>query len=261
METSSRVTEDDCAALRERGYRVIPDLLGSDEVTALRAALEPVLGMRRFGRNPFEGQRTERVYALLAKCPAVAPLVEHPRILAIGDAFLESGYLLSSIQAVNIHPGERAQALHCDDDAGAPPRPRAPQGFSCMWALDDFCADNGSTRLVPESHLWDASRVLRPEDAITVKMRAGAVLVYLGGVHHGGGEHRAASPRLGVSVIYCQPWLRQFENLTVAVPPRSAAQYSLRIQRMLGYSMLGPMGTVDGRDPIRLVEAESRRGL
>ena len=222
-----------------------------------RGLRRAVLGEQRFGRKPFEGQRTERVYALLAKCPEVAQLVEHPRVLAIGDAFLESGYLLSSIQAVNIHPGEQAQALHCDDDAGAPPRPRAPQGFSCMWALDDFGPDNGSTQLVPGSHLWDAHRVLRREDAMPVKMLAGSLLVYLGGVHHGGGEHRADSARLGVSVIYCQPWLRQFENQTVSVPPKAAAQYSVRIQRMLGYSMLGPMGTVDGRDPIRLIEAES----
>jgi len=258
MGTSSETTDRDCAVLRDQGYIVIPGLLGASEIAELRAALAPVLGEKQFGRNPFEGQRTERVYALLAKCPAVAPLIEHPRLLAIGDAFLEPGYLISSVQAINIHPGEQAQALHCDDDAGAPPRPRAPQGFSCIWALDEFRPDNGATQLVPGSHLWNASRVLRPEDAIQVEMPAGAVLVYLGGVHHGGGAHRSEQPRLGVSSIYCQPWLRQFENQTVAVPPALAAQYSLRIQRMLGYSMLGPMGSVDGCDPIRLVEAASR---
>jgi len=41
-------------------------------------------------------------------------------------------------------------------------------------------------------------------------------------------------------------------------PSPLAALYSLRIQRLPGYSMLGPMGTVDGRDPIRLIEAERR---
>jgi ectoine hydroxylase-related dioxygenase (phytanoyl-CoA dioxygenase family) len=122
-----------------------------------------------------------------------------------------------------------------------------------MWALDDFTDDKGSTRLVPRSHLRGAEET-SAEDAIAVRMSAGSVLVYLGGGEHGGGEHTGDAPRLGVSVIYCQPWLRQFENLTLAVLPNITARYSMGVQRMLGYNMLGPMGTVDGRDPIRRVE-------
>ena len=255
--------ESDVRALREHGWVVLPDLVGAAALDSLRRALAPVVESNGLGRNPFEGTRTQRVYALLAKCPEVAPLVEHPRVLAIGDAFLDAGFLLSSVQAVNIHPGEEAQALHSDDDAGAPPRPRAPQGFSTMWALDDFTADNGSTRLVPRSHLRGADEPVRADEAISVRMSAGSVLVYLGGVEHGGGAHRGRAPRLGVSVIYCQPWLRQFENLTVSVPPEVACVYSDRIRRMLGYSLYGPMGTVDGRDPMRLVEsaAPAKRSL
>ena len=251
---SAQADDDATTTLRERGFVVLRDVLSSSEVASLRQALAPVVAANGLGRNPFEGRRTQRVYALLAKCPDVACLAEHPRVLALGDAFLEPGYLLSSVQAVNILPGEQAQALHCDDDAGAPPPPRAPQGFSTMWALDDFTDDNGSTQLVPRSHLRGTPDGPASEDPIPVTMSAGSVLVYLGGVLHGGGEHVGPAPRLGVSVIYCQPWLRQFENLTLAVPPEKARPFSERIKRMLGYGLLGPMGTVDGRDPIRLFE-------
>ena len=240
------------AALEEHGYVVLPDVLDAGEVARLRDALAPVFGHEHFGRNPFEGRSTERVYALLAKCEAVAPLLDHPSVMALGDAFLAPGFLLSSVQAVNIHPGEHAQDLHCDDDAGAPPRPRGPQGLSTMWALDDFTTENGSTRLVPGSHRWDG--VSAQPDPVPVQMNAGSVLVYLGGVQHSGGEHRGDRPRLGVSVIYCQPWLRQFENLMLSVPREVAARTSPRIQQMLGYSMLGPLGNVDGRHPRKLLE-------
>jgi hypothetical protein len=57
-------------------------------------------------------------------------------------------------------------------------------------------------------------------------------------------------------VIYCQPWLRQCENLTLSVPPDVASQHSERVQRMLGYSMLVPMGTLDARDPSRLINSD-----
>ena len=250
---------DPTEQLAADGWVVLPDLLAPREVAALREAVAPVLGVDRFGRNSFEGQRTERVYNVLGKCPEVAPLVEHPRILALGERFLDPAFLVSSVQVVNIHPGESAQDLHCDDDAGAPPRPRPPQGLSCMWALADFGEGNGGTRLVPRSHLWDGAGP--KAEPISVAMGAGSVLVYLGGVYHGGGAHTggAGDPtRLGISVIYCQPWLRQFENQMVAVPRSLAARYSERLQRMLGYSMLGPMGNVDGRDPIRLLEQPDR---
>ncbi len=256
MPDPSAATREDRARLEEHGYTVIPDLLSAAAVASLRDALSPVLGGERFGRIAFEGRRTERVYALLAKCDAVAPLVEHPRLLAICEAFLNPAFLLSSVQAVNIHPGEAAQDLHCDDDAGAPPRPRGPRGVSAMWALDDFTTENGSTRIVPGSHRWDGASPA--PDPIPVQMRAGSLLVYLGGVLHSGGEHRGDRPRLGISVIYCEPWLRQFETLMLSVPPEVAARFSDRVRRMLGYSMLGPMGNVDGRDPIRLVEAAAK---
>ncbi|MEM7408789.1 MAG: phytanoyl-CoA dioxygenase family protein [Myxococcota bacterium] len=248
------------AALREDGYCVLPDLLAPERVASFRAVLAPLLDVHPTGRRPFEGLRTQRVYALLTKCPEMAALVEHPALLGFAEATLTPGFLLSSLQAVHIQSGEAAQDLHCDDDAGAPPRPRAPQGISGMWALEDFTSQNGGTRLVPGSHRWGPDRQPESEDIVSVEMPAGSLLVYLGGVLHGGGAHREGPPRLGVSVIYTQPWLRQFENLTVATPPAVAAQFSERIQRMLGYSLLFALGNVDGRDPIHLVrDAASER--
>ena len=246
--------ERTCAGLAHDGYVILPDVLSRAEVTELRDALDGVLPGSRFGRKAFEGERTERVYSLLAKCPEVAALAEHPRVLALGDRFVDPGFLISSVQAVKIHSGERAQALHCDDESGAPGRPRGPQGFSTMWALTDFTVAIGATRLIPGSHGWDTDATPDAADAIAAEMTAGSVLVYLGGVYHGGGAHTAGEARLGISIIYCQPWLRQFENQTLAVPPKIAAGYSNRVQRMLGYSTWGPTGNVDGMDPIRLLD-------
>ena len=242
--------------LREEGFTILEGALSATEIAEARALLAPVVAANGLGRNPFEGHRTERVYALLAKAPELASWVEDPRILALGDAFLSPGWLLSTMQAIQIEPGEAAQELHCDDDAGAPPRPRAPQGISTMWALDDFTAENGATRFVPGSHRWEAGRQPTPDEVHAAEMPAGSVFVYLGGVMHGGGPHAGSAPRLGVSIIYGQPWLRQFENQMMAIPRETAAGFSERVQRMLGYSMYGPMGTVDGRDPIRLLRRD-----
>src|SRR6516162_6053670 len=140
--------------LRRDGYVVLPRLVGSDQLAAIRRDLVPYLTGHLFGRNDFEGLRSERVYALLAKAPSVAVLVEHPAVLELVDAILHPNYLLSANLAINVHPGETAQMLHADDGYCRIPRPRAPMGISAIWAIDEFTEDNGATELIPGSHTW-----------------------------------------------------------------------------------------------------------
>jgi ectoine hydroxylase-related dioxygenase (phytanoyl-CoA dioxygenase family) len=250
--------------IQKDGFVVAEDLLTDAELGALRDELEPHFGVEGWGRNEFEGLRTERVYSLLAKCPSVARLVEHPRVLAILDAFLRPSRLLAACQATRIHPGETAQTLHSDDDLGAPPRPRVPNAVSVMWAVSEYTPENGSTLIVPGSHLWEAGRLPAESDAISLPMPPGSALIWLGGVFHAGGANTSDVCRTGVSIIYFQPWLRQVENMTLAVPPELASRYSERIQRMLGYDVIDGLffGHVDGRNPIKLVrkrEHDERR--
>lgn len=248
---------DALTKLREEGYVILRELIPSEQVEAIRAELEPHFGP--FGRNPFEGEKTQRCYALLAKAPSIAALVEHPAVLALVDQFLSPSYLLWGALAVNLHPGETRQDYHCDDDAGAPPRPRVAQGISSMWAIDDFTEENGATELIPRSHLAGPGDVPNADDArsVTAIMPAGSVLVWQGPLYHRGGANRSKRKRLGITLQYCQPWLRQIENMTLAVSPRAAAQYSNRVRQMLGYGLMNRsfMGYVDGRDPRKLVEA------
>ena len=134
-------------------------------------------------------------------------------------------------------------------------------GGSAIWALDDFSDANGATEVIPGSHLWEDEQAPTPEDPRTVSivMPAGSVVVIAGNLYHRGGANRSAGKRLGLTIQYCQPWLRQLENMMLAVPPDLAAQYSERIQEMVGYSIVSGtfVGYVDGRHPRKLI---TRRG-
>lgn len=247
--------------LREHGFVVLPGILSRSTVETLHSELKPHLGP--FGRNPFEGERTQRAYALLAKAPTIADLIEHEAVLSLVDAFLRPSYLLWGALAVNLHPGAARQGYHCDDEAGAPPRPRPPQGISVMWSLDDFTEENGATEFVPGSHAWNPGEQPTPDDPRTRQaiMPAGSALVWQGTVFHRGGANQSDATRLGVTIQYCQPWLRQIENMVLAVPPEIASRYSARIHQLLGYGLMDNtfMGYVDGRNPRKLVEAAARR--
>lgn len=256
MPTAEQSAQADVASIRERGYVVIPGLLSPRQLETIRASLAPYLRGTLRGRNAFEGFDTERVYALLAKAPVVAELVEHPRMLALVDQILEPNYLLSANLAIQLYPGQTHQPLHFDDSFCRIPRPRQTHGVSAIWAIDDFTPDNGATEVIPESHRWGAERPAEDDPRLeTVTMSAGSVLVFMGTLWHRGGANRSTTPRLAITPQYCEPWLRQIEQGVLCVPPEMAVQYSERVQELLGYSIYPPfMGYVNGMHPRRLLD-------
>lgn len=269
----------DLQALEEQGFVIIERLLNEAELARIREALAPHMSHYR-GRNAFEGEKTERVYTLVAKGAPFAAMAEHPRILALLEKLLMPNYLLTASQAIHIHPGETAQPLHFDDSFYALPRPRPPVSISTIWAIDPFTEENGATMLIPGSHLWGNEvpgnaagpddfntetgyREAGQRDGWTVRegyrlvpalMPPGSVIVFSGTLWHGGGANRSDTPRLAISHQYCHPWARQQENYTLAVPPEAAARLSPRIRAMLGFSIHPPfMGHAGGRHPERYI--------
>jgi ectoine hydroxylase-related dioxygenase (phytanoyl-CoA dioxygenase family) len=247
---------EDRDRLNTDGFVVIERAVGADVLARVHAELAPYLGESALhGRNDFEGYSTNRVYALLAKAPSVAELVEHPDVVALLDELLLPGYLLSANLAINLLPGETAQGLHTDDGFYRVPRPRPAIGVSAIWAIDDFTSQNGATQVVPGSHRW-GTEVPAETDAriVDVVMPAGSVVVFHGTLWHRGGANRSSSSRLAVTPQYCEPWARQQEQMVLSVGA-AAAQYSERIQTMLGFGIHPPfMGHVNGMHPRRVLD-------
>ena len=260
---SSAVPQRDIAvqSIHRDGFTVIANLLSAEQVGEIREELSPWLQGELMGRNDFEGFRSERVYALLSKAPSIAQIVEHPRVLEIVDALLQPHYSLSACLAIKVHPGETVQGWHYDDGMTRLPRPREMLGVSTIWSFDDFTAENGATELVRGSHEWgdDVAPAVDDPRAEKVLMPAGSVLIFAGTLFHRGGAHTGPSgTRLAITPQYCQPWMRQIENMPLAVPPETAAQYSSRVQELLGYDIMSPsfVGYVDGMHPKRLIDPE-----
>ena len=56
------------------------------------------------------------------------------------------------VTAIEILPGEGAQALHRDDSLYPLELAGVELQIGVMWALNDFTSENGGTRVVPGSH-------------------------------------------------------------------------------------------------------------
>src|SRR6266403_3969042 len=142
-----------------RGYLIFERVLAPDRVAEIRTALAPFLARDLTGRNDFEGLKTNRVYALLAKSPLFTELAIHPLALAFAEAELGPSCLLSALLAINLHPGETVQPWHFDDGGIKVPRPRPALGISAFWTIDDTPELNGATEIIPGSHLCDGQMV------------------------------------------------------------------------------------------------------
>src|SRR5262245_57578921 len=101
-------------ALATDGFVILERVLTPGEIAALRAALEPYLQGQHFGRNRFEGLRSQRWYALLAKDPLFGDLVSHPLITALARS--PAGAELSAVGGAGDSPRARRGR------AGIPPR-------------------------------------------------------------------------------------------------------------------------------------------
>jgi ectoine hydroxylase-related dioxygenase (phytanoyl-CoA dioxygenase family) len=261
-----------------RGYLIFERVLSPAKVGEIRAALAPHLARDLKGRNDFEGEKTNRVYALLAKSPVFAELAIHPLALAFAEAELGPSCLLSALLAINLHPGETVQPWHFDDNSAKVPRPRPALGISTFWAIDDTTELNGATEIIPGSHLWDGQIVegaVQPSDfaskgadrdkgerpdAIKMVMPSGSLAITKGTLWHRGGANRSDRPRLIITPQYCAGWVRQLENMALAVPADVAAQLPERARELIGYSIHPPfMGHVNGLHPRHLLRATERK--
>src|SRR5262245_43892634 len=128
MQSAAQLAE----SIRRDGYAIATGLISRAEVDAIKASLAPWLRGELMGRNDFEGFRSERVYALLAKAPPVARIVEHPLVLGVLDQLLKPHYRLSACLAIQVHPGETPQGWQAVESFVLNPRPRAVVGLDCI---------------------------------------------------------------------------------------------------------------------------------
>ena len=271
------------AEFDENGYVIFDKVLPDDMLDRLRAALAPEFDRNLSGRNDFEGLKTNRVYALLAKDPVFAELVAHPLALAFVEADLGPSCLLSACLAIKLHPGETVQPWHCDDAHILAPRSDVAYGVSTFWAIDDTTEENGATEVIPGSHRWAdkdinggvfedsfTDRTVRDvgddpgarPDAVKALMPAGALMVAKGGLQHRGGANKSGAPRLIITPQYCAGWARQLENMVLSTPPEIAATLPQRARELIGYSIHPPfMGYVDGVHPEKLLGSGGNQSL
>lgn len=247
---SERVAE----VLARDGCVVVDRLVPGETLGRVRDEIAPWLQATEPGRDDFSGRRTQRTGALIARSPTARELVTHPLVLgAVGGVLGHATHFqLHLTQVIALGAGEAAQAIHRDQWAfDFFPFPKGYEvQCNTLWAMTEFTAGNGATRVIPGSHRFEDRLAFTEADTEAAEMEAGSVLFYTGALYHGAGANRSDAPRFGLNLTYAVAWLRQEENQYLAVPREAAIRLPEALQRLMGYASHGrKLGYYEGQDP------------
>jgi ectoine hydroxylase-related dioxygenase (phytanoyl-CoA dioxygenase family) len=241
------------------GVCIVDRLVDDSVMDRVDREIRPYIESTPRGIDPGHGYHTLRTGALISRSPTIRELVRHPLVLDSVRRVLDkqTRFQLHLTDLISIEPGESAQIVHRDQWAFEFPFPRDYEVMcNTIWALTEFTAENGATRLIPGSNHFDDGLFFEEADTVPAEMARGSVLIYTGSLYHGGGANRSDTTRSGINLTYSAAWLRQEENQYLAVPLEVAQTLDNDLLRLIGYSRAGiGLGTYGDRcDPLDFVK-------
>lgn len=282
-------TKDLLDVLYRQGYVVVPDCIDPALVASTNARADELYAERTNAVPvaPGQPQPKEAFITNLVSCGLpFAQLLDQAKLLEMVTAVLGEDCLLSSASMRDVYSGCKEQAIHTDDllyagreDWFKRPVPRQLSLVAAV-AMGDQFASRGTTVIFPGSHLWEESpdgvkqldleadstvyneqmrdwaRKNKRTDAISVEMKAGSVVIWLGATWHAGGAYTAASggTRRVAILNFCRGIFRQQENQMAGITHAQAADMPQAVQRLLGYTMSDTgLGYSSGQDPAILL--------
>lgn len=247
----------------ECGYGVLLNALDTDETARLkRRVLAQAAGEERAGVGFFfgddqtgmpsnkggrEAAPNQRLGHLLNKGRDFRRLLSHPLAASVVPDILGRGAMLSSLTAMIMRKGGVAQVLHSDQQF-VPFQTPIAMVCNVVWMLVDFTDANGATRLVPGTHRLPPPTIRFQRDeagerrlvradvpTVVAEAPAGSALVFDGRLWHGAGANTTDTPRPAIFSYYCQPYLRQQENLPVSLLDEVYAELTAAERAVLGF--------------------------
>ena len=270
LDTKRNSLAEILAVLAQDGGVIVHNMLTPQIVANLLTELAPQSETSQVGPksdnanvNHFWGQQTKRFTRLAQRSQTFADeVLVHPILTGVADELLKpycASYWMNTGQMMIVMPGGAPQYIHRDsDDWPAMCGPASPPcQVSCMFALSDFTAENGATRVVPGSHLWsDFSRQATDSEITQAVMPAGSGMIYLGKTLHSAGANKTENePRFGMHLSYVLGWLTPEEAGCLGVTEDRAKTFTKQQQQLLGYRCYdasdlngGRLWTVDYED-------------
>ncbi len=195
----------------------------------------------------FDEGRSQRIFNLINKDVAFAPLVEHPLVLSVLEAELGRDLIVLDMSVNHVGAGTDVPGVwHIDSPLTQIPEPlpNFTLSIQTVWMLDDFTVANGATHVVSGSNHTQrkppASR--DPLDGeVVLEGPAGSVAFWLSQTWHRHGANVTEHPRTGLIVQYGRSWIKPFADLRTPIDETQAAVFSPRLRYLLGCNASAPV--------------------
>lgn len=235
------------------GYVVVPQAVPPATIEEIHADLQDAFERTPFGSGHFYGEATKRFGRLPLRSARTRDLILNPLVLGIVGEVLKpwcDTVQLNTTQAIAIHPGEREQLPHRDQDMWRLGPGHRECLVNVMWPLTAFNHFNGGTRIWPGSHGERATEEPPVTPPVVPELAPGSALMFLGSTLHAGGSNRSTTERRGVIIGYSLGWLKPYENPWLAYPPEVARTFPPDLARLAGYVQHRPnLGNFEGQCP------------
>ncbi|HKD89064.1 MAG TPA: phytanoyl-CoA dioxygenase family protein [Streptosporangiaceae bacterium] len=179
--------------LERSGDAVLPRRMDDKDLAAAREELGALMATAGWGSG-FDGTRTKRVWALLARTRCMDRVALDRLVLDVVEQAIGPSAQFSLTYATQVHPGQGAQALHYEQGIYPLPRDRDVM-LTAIWALDD------------------------------VEMPAGSVLLFSGRLYHGAGANTTTRPRFAC----CRSGFRSYSASTSHPPISGSSTASIPV--------------------------------
>jgi hypothetical protein len=207
--------------LDSQGYLELPGIVSAEDVSRMRSRIGALLAI-----TPQEHAGTLIVGGLIEE-PLFDPVWSHPRVLAAIAHVLSAPMRLVGVSLRGLRSNHGQQALHVDWGGQGVPG----IWYSChaIFALSDFTAANGATRVIPGSHrnpwLLKGVRDLRGKHPQEKQLVGPAGSVFILNVHcfHSAVNNASDEPRMGIFSNYS----RRDSPLLEMTPAHQASEPTL----------------------------------
>jgi ectoine hydroxylase-related dioxygenase (phytanoyl-CoA dioxygenase family) len=206
-----KTIEEYAADIERDGFTVIPGVFESEQLEASRAAVDSIFAAEaKIGEARGWHNSSFRVsYLLPQKHALFRSIGGNERLLPIVRRILGDDCALGAVNGLSMRPHGEPQPLHID-------APETTPGtciyLNAVHLLDDFTRINGGTRLVPGSHKSARRRGQSAEvfesQAVYTEASAGSVILYDGGLLHGGSRNETDRPRRALHLYFHRSWAR-----------------------------------------------------
>ena len=270
------------ADMDEFGYCIIAEAMSPAQTRRVRDRLiEQVTAEEQLGKSHVLDDGKQLVRFLVNKGDEFIDLLRPGPVRDIATHVLGEVFQLSSYNGHIAHPGGETR-FHTDQfwmpppvragaptplkpgsvtrtgnrghhvvgDPGARPEWIAP-AFTCnaMWTLDDFTADNGATIVVPGSHQFGRQPDHDLDEGanwVPAICPAGSAIVFESRTWHSTGANRSNATRIGLTINFCAPQMRQQENLLLGTAPAVLDALDDDLRALLGFKAWEGYGSTEG---------------